>query len=182
MKEIKIHGRGGQGAAVAARILTTALVYEGKWASGFPVFGVERRGAPLTAFVRLDDKPIREKTKIYSADSLIVIDPYFFHSSDVFQGIREDCILVVNSPVSLTEQYHKNLRVIGSVDATEIAVQEIGRPITNTCMLGAFARSTAWVQLDSLLSALEEYFQGDILERNIKAVARGFEETRVTAF
>ncbi len=182
LKEIRIHGRGGQGAVVTARVLATAFVFDGKWASGFPLFGVERRGAPVTAFVRFDDKPIREKTKIYSADCLIVIDSHLFHSVDVFQGIRERCVLVVNSPVSPTEQYHKNLRAIGSVDATEIAVQEIGRSITNTCMLGAFAHTTGWVRLDSVLSALKEYFEGDILKRNMRAVGRGFEEASINEF
>jgi len=182
MKEIRIHGRGGQGSAVAARILTTAFVYEGKWASGFPVFGVERRGAPITAFVRFNDRPIREKTKIYQADSLVVIDSHLLHALDVFQGVREGCILVVNSPVPLTGQYQTYVHAIGLVDATEISVQEIGRSITNTCMLGAFARSTGWIRLDSVLSALNDYFSGDMLDRNMRAVRRGYQETTLMRF
>lgn len=182
MKEIRVHGRGGQGTVVAARMLATAFVYENKWASGFPVFGVERRGAPLTAFVRFDDKPIREKTKVYNPDCLIVIDSHLFGSIDLFQGIKEGCILVGNVPAPLKERCHKNVRVIGFVDATGIAIQEIGRSITNTCMLGAFARTTSWLKLNSVLSALKEYFRGEILEKNMRAVVRGFEETSITRF
>lgn len=167
---------------VAARMLTTAFVHEKKWANGFPVFGVERRGAPITAFVRFDEKPIREKTKIYSADCLIVIDSHLFHSVDVFQGIRKDCVLVMNSAEIVNEQYIEKLRAIGSVDATGISVQEIGRSITNTCMLGAFARATGWVEMDSVISALGGYFKEELLEQNIRAVKRGYEETEMRIF
>ena len=120
MKEIRIHGRGGQGAAVASRILTTAFVYEGKWACGFPVFGFERRGAPLAAFVRFDDKQIREKTRVYTPDCLIVIDSHLFDSSSTFQGLKEEGLLAVNAPEAIAVQPHKNLRIVGSVDATGI--------------------------------------------------------------
>ena len=154
---------------VAARMLTIAFVHEKKWASGFPVFGVERRGAPITAFVRFNEKPIREKTKIYSADCLIVLDSHLFHSVAVFQGIRKDCVLV-------------EFRSVGSVNAVGISVQELGKSITNTCMLGAFARATGWVEVNSVISALGEYFKGKLLEQNIRAVKRGYEETEIRVF
>ena len=182
MKEIRIHGRGGQGAVVAARMLTTAFVHEKKWASGFPVFGVERRGAPITAFVRFNEKPIREKTKIYSADCLIVLDSHLFHSVDVFQGIRKDCVLVMNSAEIVDKRYVEELRSVGSVNAMGISVQELGKSITNTCMLGAFARATGWVEVNSVISALGEYFKGKLLEQNIRAVKRGYEETKIRIF
>jgi len=182
VKEIRIHGRGGQGAAVASRILTTAFVHGGKWAAGFPVFGVERRGAPLEAFVRFNNKQIREKSKIYNPDCLIIIDPSLYHSTNIYQGIMEEGVLVVNAPDTLKERIHENLKIVGSVNATGIAVQEIGASITNTCMLGAFARTSGWIELNSILSALEEYFSGDKLERNVKAVTRGFEETDIVKF
>jgi 2-oxoacid:acceptor oxidoreductase gamma subunit (pyruvate/2-ketoisovalerate family) len=182
MKEIRIHGRGGQGAAATSRILTTAFVREGKWACGFPVFGFERRGAPLAAFVRVDDRIIREKTKIYCPDCVIVIDPSLLHTENVFQGIKKGSIAVANAPASIEERGDENLGKIGSVDATAIAVEEIGTSITNTCMLGAFARTTGWIELDAVLAALAEYFSGDKLERNLKAVRRGYEETHLVTF
>jgi 2-oxoacid:acceptor oxidoreductase gamma subunit (pyruvate/2-ketoisovalerate family) len=182
MKEIRIHGRGGQGAATTSRILTAAFVGEGKWACGFPVFGVERRGAPLAVFVRVDDKVIREKTKVYFPDCVVVIDPSLLHTAKVFQGIKKGCVAVANSPVPIEDRADENLESIGSVDATTIAVEEIGASITNTCMLGAFARTTGWIGLDAVLAALGEYFNGDKLKKNQRAVRRGYEETRVVAF
>ena len=179
MKEIRIHGRGGQGAAVASRILTTAFVNEGKWACGFPLFGVERRGAPVAAFVRFNNKLIRERSRVYNPDCLIVIDSRLFHSPDIFEGIKDGGVLVVNAPDVPKVRFHDNLKIVGSVDATGIGVQEIGMSITNTCMIGAFARTTGWIDLDSVLSALREYFGDEKLERNIRAVTRGFEETSI---
>lgn len=181
MKEIRIHGRGGQGAVVAGRILVIAFAREGKWGSGFPTFGAERRGAPVMAFVRFDDKPVRERSRVYYPDCLVVIDPRLAHSTSIFNGIRPGGILIVNTAEPL-KQYHENLGVIGFVDATKIGLEEVGIPVTNTCMLGAFARTTGWVQLDSIVSSLGEYFSGDILNKNKRCVERGFEETQVVKF
>jgi len=182
MKEIRWHGRGGQGAVVAARVLTTSFDREGKSAIAIPKFGAERRGAPVIAYTGFDDKPIRAKTQLYHPDCLIVIDPLLIRTADVFEGIRTNGILVIASTEPVTEQLHQNLGVVGFVDATRIGLEEIGRPITNTCMLGAFARTTDWVQLDSILRGLGEYFTGNILQKNIRCVQRGYEETRVIKF
>lgn len=182
MKEIRWHGRGGQGAVVAARVLATAFVREEKVAMAFPRFGAERRGAPVVAFTSFNDKPIREKTQLYHPDCLIVIDPLLMRSVDVFPGVNKDSILVIDKVEPVTESYHENLSVIASVDATKIGLEEIGRPITNTSMLGAFARATDWVQLDSILASLEEYFTGTMLQKNIRCAQRGYEETKVIKF
>ena len=167
---------------VAARVLATALDKEGKPVMAFPKFGAERRGAPVMAFTAFDTQPIREKTELYHPDCLIVIDHLLIRSVDVFQGIKPDGILVINTADTVTQKYHPNLSVVGAVDATRIGLEEIGRPITNTTMLGAFARTTGWVKLDSVLSGLEQYFSGSSLEKNIKCARRGYEETRVTKF
>jgi Pyruvate/2-oxoacid:ferredoxin oxidoreductase gamma subunit len=90
--------------------------------------------------------------------------------------------MVINSPDAETKQYNPNLGVIGSADATRIGLEEIGRPITNTCMLGMFARTTNWVKLDSILASLPEYFSGAILERNLRCIQRGYDETRISKF
>lgn len=177
MKEIRLHGRGGQGVVVAARILASAFVREGKYGMAFPKFGFERRGAPVVAFARFDEKPIREKTQVYEPACVIVADPRLIRSVDIFDGLRPDGILVINAVEPLRERWHENLVAVVTVDATEIGLREIGTPITNTCMLGAFVRATGWLQLDSLLSSLGEYFDGSLLEKNRRCVQRGYQES-----
>jgi pyruvate ferredoxin oxidoreductase gamma subunit len=176
MKEIRIHGRGGQGAMAGARMLATAFVHEGQWVASFPEFGFERRGAPVRAFIRVDASPIREKTKVYHPDCMLVIDPLLVKAKNVFDGLKPQGILVINAPHP--EDYgEKNLGVVGRVNATRIALEEIGMAVTNTCMLGAFARATGWVSLDSVIQSLAGYFSGQMLEKNTRSARRGYEET-----
>ena len=179
MKEIRFHGRGGQGAVLAARMLAVAFVAEGKCVASFPMYGFERRGAPVVAFTRLDDKPIREKTQIYNPDCLVVIDPGLMNLPTLFSGLKPEGILILNSPRPLENQPNENLRLAGVVNATQIAVEEIGRDIPNTCLLGALAATTGWLDLKSILSALGEYFSGDLLQRNILSTERGFHGVEV---
>ena len=167
---------------VAARVLATAFDWEGKAAMAFPKFGGERRGAPVSAFSAFNDKPIRQKTQLYHPDCLIVIDPQLMNTVNVFEGINAGAVLIINTPGAVSERYHPNLSTVGAVDATWIALQEIGRPITNTSMLGAFARTTGWVKLESVLEGLGEYFNGPALEKNIRCVRRAYEETGITTF
>ena len=180
-KEIRLHGRAGQGARMAAEILASALVLAGKHASAFPMFGAERRGAPITAFLRFDDKPVRLTTQIYEPDCLVVLDPAQLKPA-TFTGLKPKGILVLNTSKPITDRMHPNLAVLGFTDATAIALEEIGRPIVNTCMLGVFAKTTGWISLDSILPSLEEYFSGSLLENNVKAVREGFERTQVINF
>jgi len=182
MKEIRWHGRGGQGAVVASRVLATALVREGKFAIAIPKFGAERRGAPVVAFTGFDDEPIRQKTQLYHPDCLIVIDPLLIRSVDVFGGLQDNGILIVDTSKPEIESLHKNIKTVGSVDATRIGLEVIGRPITNSAMLGAFARTTGWIQLDSILSGLGEYFHGIALDKNITCAKRAYQETIIRSF
>lgn len=129
------------------------------------------------SFLRLDEKPIRRKTQIYQPDCLVVIDPRLIHTQDIVAGSKPESILVINATSPDKELYSPNISLVGSVDATRIGLEEIGAAITNTCMMGAFARTTGWVQLDSILIALGEKFSGRILERNTTCARRGFEET-----
>ena len=179
MKEIRIHGRGGQGAVLAARMLASAFVIEGKSVASFPMYGFERRGAPVVAFTRVDDKPIREKTQIYTPDCLIVIDPGLLSLPTLFTGLRPEGVFILNSPKKLDKQPDKNLKIGGVVNATQIAVDEIGRDIPNTCLLGAFAAATGWLELKSILDCLPDYLSGDILQRNLKSTERGYREVEV---
>ncbi len=179
MKEIRIHGRGGQGAVLAARMLASAFVAEGKYVASFPMYGFERRGAPVVAFTRIDDKPIMEKTQIYTPDCMLVIDPGLMKIPTLFNGLKPDGVLILNSKTRLKSKPNENLKIGGMVNATQIAVDEIGRDIPNTCLLGAFAAATGWLQLDSVLTCLSDYLSGDMLQRNLKSVERGYKEVEV---
>ncbi len=179
MKEIRIHGRGGQGAVMAARMLASAFVAEGKFVASFPMYGFERRGAPVVAFTRIDDKPIQVKTQIYTPDCLVVIDPGLLKLPTLFTGLKPEGVLILNSSQPFKSQPNDNLKIGGVVNATQIAVDEIGRDIPNTCLLGAFAAATRWLDLQSLLSCLGDYLRGDILQRNLRSAERGYREVEV---
>ena len=180
MKEIRFHGRGGQGAVTAARMLASAFVIEGKHVASFPMYGFERRGAPVTAFTRMDDKQIREKTQIYTPDCLAVIDPGLLNLPNLYTGLQENGILILNSATPMKEQPNANVKIGGFVDATGIAVAEIGRDIPNTALLGALAAVTGWLKLESILESLKDYLSGqDILDKNYRSAERGYKEVKV---
>jgi 2-oxoacid:acceptor oxidoreductase gamma subunit (pyruvate/2-ketoisovalerate family) len=182
MREIRLHGRGGQGVVLAAEMLAKALVSEGKHVASFPMFGVERRGAPIAAYLRFDEKPIREKTQIYYPDCLIVADPIMKTWPAVFSGLKDEAVLILNTSIQEEGKPHGNVKTMGVVNASRIALEETGRTIPNTCIVGAFVGTTGWLQLDSLLACFHVYFQGDMLERNIKCAQRGFHEVAVRQF
>lgn len=179
LREIRLHGRGGQGVAMAAEMLAAAFVSECKFATAFPMFGFERRGAPVAAFVRVDTRPVAQRTQVYYPDAVLIADPFLKKWPSVFDGLRPKGKLVINASTEPNETLHENIRTVGIVDATAIALEEIGRPITNTCMLGAFARTTQWLTLASVLAILREYFEGALLAKNVKCAERGFAETKV---
>ena len=184
MYEIRIHGRGGQGAVMASAILAQALVSEGRFAVAVPAFGFERRGAPVSACLRVDDREIRSLTNIYSPDCLICIDPTVARAVDIFAGFKPGGTLV-QATSKPAEEIHLAVRVdrLGLCDAVGIALDIFGRPITNSIMLGAFARTTGMVALSSLQDALETAeFRDAGLEQNRRAMERGFAETRVHDF
>ena len=181
MEEIRFHGRAGQGARMASEILAAALVLEGKYVSAFPMYGAERRGAPVSAFLRFDDQPVRETTQIYEPHCVVIIDPAQIKPA-TFTGIRKGGIAVLNTAKPVVERPHQNVEFAGFADATAIALEEIGRAIVNTCMLGVFAKTTGWVTVDSILSSLEQHFSGDQLKRNASSVRKGFEQTKVITF
>lgn len=182
MHEVRIHGRGGQGAVLASGILAAALVEEGRHVMAIPAFGFERRGAPVVAFLRFDEKEIRRVTNIYAPDTVIVIDPTVSRSVDVFAGMKPGgtYVLATKRPVSeLTLPPH--LARVALCDAVGIALSIFKRPITNTIMLGAFAKATGLVGIESLVAALEATdFRDAGLKQNIEAVRRGFDETEIT--
>jgi 2-oxoacid:acceptor oxidoreductase gamma subunit (pyruvate/2-ketoisovalerate family) len=179
MKEIRFHGRGGQGAVLAAKMLASAFDLEGLSVASFPMYGFERRGMPVIAFTRCDDQPIWEKTQIYTPDCLMVIDPTLLDLPTLFDGLKPGGILILNSDGPLKTKPADNLEKVGWVNATQVALEEIGRDIPNTCLIGALAKATGWVSLDSVKKALGNYLEGSILERNYHNAERGYQEVEV---
>lgn len=181
MHEVRIHGRGGQGAVLASSILAAALVEEGQSVMAIPAFGFERRGAPVVAFLRFDNAEIRRITNIYKPDLVIVIDPTVARSVDVFAGMVAGGTLMQatsKAPTDIAVPAHVGR--VATCDAVAIALSIFKRPITNTIMLGAFAKATGLVSVQSLEKALEATdFRDAGLRANIEAVRRGYEETRV---
>jgi 2-oxoacid:acceptor oxidoreductase gamma subunit (pyruvate/2-ketoisovalerate family) len=181
LTEIRIHGRGGQGAVAAAHVLALALFREGKWVQAFPHFGVERRGAPVAAFVRFDDHPIELRCHIYHPDYVIVLDPTLIDSRAVTEGLRPGCSVLLNSPLEPGKLGRFAEYRTGTVDASTIAVtHKLGapaNPIVNTAILGAFARFTSLVQLGSVTEAVRELIPRK-QDANVAAVLASSEQLR----
>jgi len=160
MLEVRFHGRGGQGAVVASEILARAAMKEGKYASAFPFFGVERRGAPVMAFCRIDDRPIRIHAGIYEPDHVVVLDHGLMRMVNVLEGQKEGGSLVVNTSLPLEELGLPSDRRTLLIDANTIALRRgLGSataPIVNTAILGAFARACDIVSIDSILESIKE--------------------------
>lgn len=160
MVEIRMHGRGGQGAVVACKILASAFFKEGKFAQSFPAFGVERRGAPVQAFIRIDDKPINLRTQIYEPDFLVVLDPTLLNTVDVIAGLKAGGKILINSDSSASEFNIPAEFNIGTIDASKIAIEHrLGsrsQPIVNTAILGAFSKFTKLIGVDAILEAIKE--------------------------
>ena len=177
MLELRFHGRGGQGAVTSAELIALAAIAQGNFAQAFPSFGPERRGAPVMAFARIDQKQIRNRTAVSHPDAVIVLDPHILHIANSSDGLSKDGIQIVNTMRSadeVREEYNLKGRLI-TVDANHIAEQEIGRVITNTTMLGALIRATGVVEKELLIDELKVRF-GRIAEGNINAFNRAYEE------
>jgi len=181
MREVRFHGRGGQGAVLATKILAKALVQEDKFIKAVPFFGFERRGAPVTSYLRFDDKEIRQTTNIYRPDWIVCLDPTLFRTVNIFEGLKKGSVLVQATSKSIQDFPVPHLiKKVGLCNAYHIGLEIMGRPITNTIMLGALVKTTGVVSLDALCSALEDIrFRDAALQKNREAVARGYEETKV---
>lgn len=179
MIEISIQGRGGQGVVIASKILASAFFIEGKWVQSFPSFGGERRGAPVKAFVRVDDNRILRRSLVYEPDHILILDASLFEEIDVSAGLKPGGWIVINSSKppsffrSLT-QYH-----VATVDGSQIALNfGLGSsvaPIVNTAMLGAFSRATRLVKIDSIIKGIREgVFQN--MEANVESAMKTYQE------
>ncbi len=178
MIEIRLHGRGGQGAVTAAELLAVSAFDDGREAQAFPAFGVERRGAPVMAFCRIAEKPIRVRTQIYAPDYVIVQDSTLLEAVDVLSGLKDSGTVLINSEQSPAELGLKTAAKVVSVPATQIAMEELGRPIMNTVLLGAFAGVSGAISFEAIERSIKHRFKGELGEKNIKAARRAYELTK----
>jgi len=181
MFQIRIHGRGGQGVVSAAEMLSIAAFEQGKHSQAVPSFGSERMGAPVVAYVRIDDKPIELREPVLDPDLLIVQDPTLFHAIDVFTGLRDDGWVLINTSRELNDLDIGDAtdrlpagHVI-TVPATELAMKHLGRPTPNTVLLGALAAMIGQVDIHAVCNAIEKKFPGGVGKANIVAAQAAYE-------
>ncbi len=170
MIEIRIHGRGGQGNVAAAYILASAAFQDGRHSQAFPNFGAERRGAPVTAFVRIADTPFSRRCQVVHPAYLVVQDEALLHVPGVTDGLLPGGGILVNSMRSSEELKEQMGLELVALPANAMARQILGRPVPNTALLSAFLALTGMVSLDALVKGLEQRFRGDVLERNTRLV------------
>ena len=183
MIEIRFHGMGGQGAVMGSLILAEAAFAEGKYAQKIPMYGGMRRGGDVTVFLRLDDKPIRRTCGVYEPDALVVLDRALSAHERVRRGLKQGGMAILNDDRGPDEMdLGVDLSTLATVDATGISTEVLGQraiPITNTAMLGAIAKATDWVELDSLFGPITHTFPGRIGELNVEACKRGYDRAQV---
>jgi pyruvate ferredoxin oxidoreductase gamma subunit len=182
MMEIRFHGRGGQGSVVASELLAQAAFLDGKWPQSFPFFGVERRGAPVAAFTRIDDRPIGVRTSITRPDVVVVLDPGLLATTPVTDGIKPNGLLLVSTAHSTESLVAPRGVRRASVDATRIALDHgLGTPmmpIVNTAVLGALARATGIVSIEALCRAIDEFVPARPADNRL-AAQDGYAQVRI---
>ena len=184
MFEVRIHGRGGQGVVTAADLLALAAFDAGLHAQSFPSFGSERSGAPVVAFCRLNERPIRVREPIIAPDALIVTDPTLLHQVDLFSGVGAQGYVLINSARTLEELHLQELRArfaperLRTVPATDMARRHLGRPLPNAALLGGFAALTGAVSLAAVTGAIRQRFQGQTARGNAAAAEAAFAAVR----
>ncbi len=168
MRELRIHGRGGQGSVTAAELIAVAAFKSGVFSQAFPAFGVERRGAPVQAFVRFSDEKIRLRSQVYEPDYVIVQDSTLIKDVNVFSGMKKGGIILINTSGDIHGTIPDGVRYI-PIDATRLALDILGVPITNTTLMGAFAAASGEISLEALEEAVRERFSGSLADKNVAA-------------
>ncbi len=178
MVEIRFHGRGGQGAVIASKILASALFKEGKSAQSFPAFGAERRGAPVAAFVRFDEKTITRRSQVYEPDLVVVLDESVLDVVDVTAGLKAQGWIIINTPKSSSCFASLGAFRVATVDAGHIAQQHalgpVTAPVVNTVILGAFSRITRLVGIEAVVEGIRESVPSKT-EENVTAARSAYE-------
>jgi pyruvate ferredoxin oxidoreductase gamma subunit len=173
MIEIRLHGRGGQGVVTVSEVLAIAGFKQGKYTQAFPNFGPERRNAPVEAYCRVDDKFVNLRTQIYAPDYLLVLDDGLL-KLNITKGLKKNGVIVMNTKKKIDFPKADGFTVY-KVDAFKIAVEAIGKPIVSTAMAGAFA-ITGVISLRNIIEAIKDKFPAEVVEQNIVAVRRAYEE------
>jgi pyruvate ferredoxin oxidoreductase gamma subunit len=176
LKEIRIHGRGGQGNVTASEFLAEAAFADGLYAQAFPMFGSERHGAPVIAYVRISDSPIRLRSQVYEPDYLIIQDASLFSGNDLLGGLEQGGLVVINTSRPAADfGIPPEFRVV-TVPATDLALETVGKPIINTIMVGAFAGASGEISLKALEASIRERYPGELGEKEILAMKRAFDQ------
>lgn len=180
--EVRWHGRGGQGAWTASELLARAAISEGKYIQSFPEFGPERMGAPVTAFTRISNEPISLHCAVYDPDVVAVLDPTLLKAVKVSEGLSEEGgNIIVNTrdePAEIRKQLGSSKGKLWTVPASEISLKILGMSITNTAMLGAVARVTGIVSMDTIEKMVQGRFRPDVAEKNFAVVKQAYEEVK----
>jgi pyruvate ferredoxin oxidoreductase gamma subunit len=186
MVEIRWHARGGQGAKTAAMLMAEVAMHQGKFAQGFPEYGPERAGAPIKGYTRISDKPILVHSAITNPSVVIVLDETLLDAIDVTEGIQKDGILIINTkraPEEVRGKLCSSCVKVGTVDATQISLDTIKRPIPNTPMMGALVKMVPSLTiegvLEGILHKLGKKLSPEMMEGNKNAVKRAFEEVKI---
>ncbi|NDU86320.1 MAG: 2-oxoacid:acceptor oxidoreductase [Ferrovum sp.] len=184
MFELRIHGRGGQGVVTAAEMVSMAAFSEGQHAQAFPSFGSERMGAPVVSFCRLSDREIRLREPIMEPDALIVQDVTLLHQVEVFDGLKPDGYILLNTPHDFAALGLHDLATnrpaerLATLAATEIALRHIHRPIPNVPLIAGFSALSGRIRLDSVIAAIAKKFSGKIAEGNIAAANEAYQQVK----
>jgi 2-oxoacid:acceptor oxidoreductase gamma subunit (pyruvate/2-ketoisovalerate family) len=183
MIEVRWHGRGGNGAFTAAKLLgNAASIQEGKAAQAFPSFGPERRGAPVLGFTRISDDVITDHSQVYECDCVVVLDETLCDVVDTTAGLKDDSTYVINSTRS-KEEYIKDPRFkriqnLVVIDGTSIALELLDAPIVNTVLLGAMVGATGMINIDSVDKAIDDMMGKSLREKNKAAVKKAYDLVR----
>jgi 2-oxoacid:acceptor oxidoreductase gamma subunit (pyruvate/2-ketoisovalerate family) len=180
--EVRWHGRGGQGAWTASELLARAAIAEGKHIQSFPEFGPERMGAPVTAFTRISTEPIKIHCAVYNPDVVAVLDPTLLKTVKVADGLSEEGGSIIvntkNSPEETRKMLGTDKGKVWTVQASEISLKTLGMPITNTAMLGAVARVTGIVSLETVEKMIKGRFKPEVAEKNFAVVKEAYQEAK----
>lgn len=184
--EIRWHGRGGQGAVTASKILAETAMLSGRYVQAFPEFGPERAGAPVKSFNRISLNPINTHVQITSPDVVVVLDPTLLGMVDVCEGLSKDGILIINtdkSPAELRKELTSQIGKIATIDATSIAIKEFKRNIPNTPMIAAFVKVTGMLKLEEVMNNFKEQyktkFTPEVIEANLRAMKVAYEKVNI---
>jgi len=183
MYEVRWHARGGQGAKTAAALVAEVALAEGKYSQGFPEYGPERMGAPIRGYTRIAERPIRIHSAVYYPDAVVVLDETLLDTVDVAENLSDDGLIIINtkkSPDEVKAKLSHQGAGVYLLDASSISLDEIGRDIPNTPMIGALVKASGRVKLETVLKDTEhklgKKFPEKIVQGNLTAVKRGFEE------